>query len=267
MAKDSTPEAPARMPLKALALILGIITFSSCVALRYHAEAVPEVAGAEFVGTETCSACHEKEVKNFKRTNHARLFIPGAEEVGQAGCEACHGPGSLHVEAEGKGHIVNPHKNSENCFICHMDKHADFGLPYAHPVKQHGMSCVSCHDPHGHDPSKTHKVALGGQNSSSCVECHREQTTVKVFEHEAMREGCTACHSPHGSINKKMLVQNDNTLCLKCHAQVMSNQHGLSEAIEIGTRNHRNFINSRTCWTAGCHTAVHGSNINPHLRY
>jgi hypothetical protein len=21
------------------------------------------------------------------------------------------------------------------------------------------------------------------------------------------------------------------------------------------------------CWSAGCHTAVHGSNINPHLRY
>jgi hypothetical protein len=22
-----------------------------------------------------------------------------------------------------------------------------------------------------------------------------------------------------------------------------------------------------TCWTAGCHTAVHGSNVDPRLRY
>jgi hypothetical protein len=22
-----------------------------------------------------------------------------------------------------------------------------------------------------------------------------------------------------------------------------------------------------TCWTAGCHTAIHGSNVDPRLRY
>ena len=88
-----------------------------------------------------------------------------------------------------------------------------------------------------------------------------------VFEHEALREGCASCHNVHGSINKKMLVQNDNNLCLKCHSQIQSQQQGLAGAIEIGTRNHAFFVNSRTCWTAGCHTGVHGSNVNSHLRY
>ena len=35
-----------------------------------------------------------------------------------------------------------------------------------------------------------------------------------------MREGCTTCHNPHGSINRMMLTQPDNNLCFRCHAQV-----------------------------------------------
>jgi hypothetical protein len=60
-----------------------------------------------------------------------------------------------------------------------------------------------------------------------------------------------------------MLVERDNNLCLKCHAQ---RPVGGGE-IYIGRERHTDFLARGGCWSADCHTAVHGSNINPHLRY
>ena len=34
-----------------------------------------ETKGAQFVGTETCAACHEETVKNFQLSAHARIQI------------------------------------------------------------------------------------------------------------------------------------------------------------------------------------------------
>ena len=84
-----------------------------------------------------------------------------------------------------------------------------------------------------------------------------------IYEHEALREGCTICHQPHGSVADKMLVQRDNNLCLKCHAQV----HTVSGDLFIGDVPHTTFVNRGACWSAGCHTAIHGSNIDRRLRY
>jgi predicted CXXCH cytochrome family protein len=99
--------------------------------------------------------------------------------------------------------------------------------------------------------------------NESCAECHREQTKPHVFEHEAMRDGCMTCHQPHGSVNPKMLAERDNNLCLKCHAQTQST----TGEIYIGKEPHGANLALGGCWSAGCHTAVHGSNVNPHLRY
>jgi predicted CXXCH cytochrome family protein len=98
--------------------------------------------------------------------------------------------------------------------------------------------------------------------NEQCASCHREQSKRVIFEHEALREGCTSCHQPHGSINAKMLVQPDPNLCLRCHAQVQ--QRG---QLFIGKVDHRTFVRRGTCWTSTCHTAVHGSNVDPYLRY
>lgn len=94
------------------------------------------------------------------------------------------------------------------------------------------------------------------------MQCHREQARPRVFQHEAMREGCVTCHNPHGSINDKLLTERDNNLCLKCHGQIAA--PGL---IEMGSQLHNTFLGRGTCWSAGCHPAVHGSDINSHLRY
>ncbi|HEX4644710.1 MAG TPA: cytochrome c3 family protein, partial [Verrucomicrobiae bacterium] len=86
----------------------------------------------------------------------------------------------------------------------------------------------------------------------------------------ALREGCTVCHDPHGSINAKMLTMRDSNLCLRCHAQNQALAPSGAVAanhIFIGKIDHTTFLSYGTCWTAGCHTAIHGSNVNPHFFY
>ena len=82
-----------------------------------------------------------------------------------------------------------------------------------------------------------------------------------------MREGCTTCHNPHGSINRQLLVERDNNLCLKCHAQIQGQDPFSTQSFYIGKINHADFVRRGTCWSAGCHTAVHGSNVNPLMLY
>jgi predicted CXXCH cytochrome family protein len=101
--------------------------------------------------------------------------------------------------------------------------------------------------------------------NETCAPCHREQTRPFIFEHPALREGCTVCHRPHGSINAKMLVEPDSNLCLRCHAQVP--EPGAAQRVFIGGRDHTSSLAFGSCWTAGCHTAVHGSNLQPILLY
>ena len=61
----------------------------------------------------------------------------------------------------------------------------------------------------------------------------------------------------------KMLVEPDNNLCLKCHAQVAT----ATGQIYIGDQSHTEFLSRGSCWSARCHTAIHGSNIDRQLRY
>ena len=65
------------------------------------------------------------------------------------------------------------------------------------------------------------------------------------------------------SVNQRMLIARDANLCLRCHSQVQDGPGSLA----IGKFDHSSFIRGRTCWSAGCHPAVHGSNINGKLHY
>jgi DmsE family decaheme c-type cytochrome len=208
---------------------------------------------------DNCIACHDKEYKEFKLSAHARFFVKKDTTTAE-GCETCHGPGSIHADnGGGKGNIINPSRDPEICFTCHTDKRMQFRLPYHHPVLEGKMTCTDCHDPHGIDARPWTTTSQNDVNET-CFKCHTDKRGPFIFQHDAMKDGCTACHQVHGSVNDKMLIARDLNLCLRCHATVLF--PGMRPGDDHSTR-----IQEGTCWSASCHQAVHGSNFNNHLRY
>jgi predicted CXXCH cytochrome family protein len=263
---DGTPDrgwvaATVRWWALAVSVLAGV-GIVSCATVTRTVVVLPSIPGAEFVGNQNCAQCHAETVRDFKTSSHARLQAKGTNAV-QLGCEACHGPGSLHAQAGGGKHnILNPRRDSETCFACHLDKRGEFNLPHHHPVTEGKMSCADCHHPH-----KGSAIAGGGTHlaaeKETCGKCHTAQVGPFVFEHEAIREGCTTCHKPHGSVNRKMLTERNSTLCLKCHFQ----QQVSAGVVRIGGRDHVASMTRGSCFTGGCHEQVHGSNIGSSLRF
>lgn len=234
----------------------------SCVAVNRTVLAPPFVAGAAFVGNKECTECHSDTTNHFGSSTHAKVTFADPK-LGSTGCEACHGAGSLHVKSGGtKGTIVNPMKNPETCFQCHLEKRGEFSLANAHGVLNGTMSCSDCHDPHEGGALRGGGASLESMNET-CTKCHTAQKGPFTFKHSAMKEGCTSCHNPHGSVNQKMLVARDANLCLQCHLETAT-RPGI---ILAGGEDHRTRMQNGTCWVAGCHEAVHGSHASPALRY
>jgi predicted CXXCH cytochrome family protein len=253
---------------KILLGLFGFLVLSaaviSCMSVERSVMAPPNIPEAEFVGSNTCAECHDGITENFHTATHARLQAKGDKAINM-GCESCHGPGSKHDQTGGAPNtIVNPERSPDVCFQCHLDKRGQFNLPHHHPLAESKVSCSDCHNVHEGPSIKGAMGTLASRNET-CYECHAAQRGPFVFEHEAMREGCITCHKPHGSVNDKMLQARNSNLCLKCHFQ----RQTASGRIEIGGRDHSSFLGlgQGTCWTAGCHEAVHGSHVNSSLRF
>jgi predicted CXXCH cytochrome family protein len=257
-----------------------VLSLASCNTVHRTVVVLPEVPGAKYIGSKECEQCHDRIYRDFATADHSRLIAPGPN-ANNAGCESCHGPCSQHSESGGEVKppfsfaAGRPEANSFGadlaiasgrstqiaCFQCHADVRAKFSLPSHHPVPEGKMSCTGCHPPH------KGSIFLGGgpaflSENDSCLRCHPAQRGPYVFEHEAMREGCTVCHTAHGSINAKLLTVRDSNLCLKCHFQQVSGGKLL-----IGGSDHTLRVQQGACWTAGCHEAVHGSRVSSSLRY
>jgi predicted CXXCH cytochrome family protein len=227
--------------------------------------APPFIAGATVVGSEACVKCHSNITSGFHDATHAQLVQKDAAGVSKSvSCESCHGPASLHVKAGTRETIINPKLAPDTCMQCHVNTRAEFNLPHTHPVMAGQVGCAQCHNPHEGDA-----LAVGGTKSliatsnAICAKCHPAQSGPFTFEHEAVREGCVTCHSPHGSVNDKMLKARSNALCYQCHFQPQSSNTNIVH----GGMDHTQNVNRGTCWTAGCHEAVHGSHVNSNLRF
>lgn len=240
------------------------VVLISCGTLSRPIMAPPSIPGATFVGSKACADCHEEVTRDFKTADHSRLEAKG-KNAENMGCESCHGPGSKHVSSGGAAHtIINPRKDPETCFQCHLEIRSKFNLPHRHGVLEGKMSCGDCHNPHKGSMIKGGGATNVLSKNDVCFQCHTEQRGPFVFQHEALREGCVTCHDPHGSVNQKMLTERNATLCLKCHFQ----QQFKSGTIKIGDSDHATGrLTQGTCWSGGCHEAVHGSQVNSHLRY
>lgn len=260
-----------------LALLMAAI---SCSTVNRMAVVLPDIPGARYIGSKECEQCHGEIYKSFQTADHARLIALGANGL-NAGCESCHGPCSRHSDSGGDVKppysftagrpqpagfgarvAVAPERTKETvCFECHPEVRGQFNLPSHHPVPEGRLTCIQCHPPHKGFAHAGGSTALLSQ-ADNCFQCHPAQRGPFVFEHDALREGCTTCHTPHGSVNAKMLTERNATLCFKCHFQRVQGGDLL-----IGGVDHSFFLPRGACWTAGCHEAVHGSRVSSALRF
>ena len=127
-----------------IAVVLAIPTFTIATAQ----------SSARYVGSKSCSECHETEYSNFK--NYAKKATswksievmasdltsdelkgcyschttgygqPGGfvsydktPELSDAGCEVCHGPGSEHIDSGGDPDLIKGSLDIQSCSTCH----------------------------------------------------------------------------------------------------------------------------------------------------
>ena len=264
----------------AAGVVVLLLAAISCSSVNRQAVALPEVPGAKYIGSAECEQCHEEIYRGFRTADHSRLIALGKNGL-DAGCESCHGPCSLHSDSGGETKPpysftsgrpqpagaatppgILPARAVETvCYQCHNDVRGQFQLPSHHPVPEGRMDCILCHPPHKGMAHAGGSTALLSQEEN-CLQCHPAQQGPYVFEHEALRECCTTCHTAHGSVNAKLLTERDANLCLKCHFQQIK-----GGTILIGGSDHTVRLQQGTCWTAGCHEAVHGSRVNSSLRF
>lgn len=187
-----------------------------------------------------CLKCHSAAstptLNNWNASNHAMADI---------GCYSCH---NLH---QGPQQKVGRHEMDELCYACHQSIRMEFMQFSRHPVLEHKMVCIDCHNTHGTDLE--HDLT-GATVKEVCTRCHMEMQGPFAFEHADLTEDCTNCHSPHGSPNDQLLKTSQPFLCLQCHAGHNSQVLAPSMADET-------FKQAFYTQCTDCHAAIHGTDI------
>ena len=195
---------------------------------------------------QRCLACHNygNEHANFTRSAHASNDV---------GCIDCHSP--HHSKEKGKLLVK---ESPELCFSCHTEMRAEFSKPFRHRVRQGLVTCQDCHNEHGGYVNK--QLRSTASQDAVCFKCHTEKQGPFVYEHLPVKtEGCSACHTPHGSTNARLLKTSQvNILCLQCHTLT----HNTASTAPVGPSKDQN---GRWQACTMCHSAVHGSNTGSYL--
>ena len=150
----------------------------------------------DYIGADTCLACHGKKVhKPFEATPMGRRFSKAPQnELEKKNCEACHGPGSRHADKpKVKGSIFT------------------FGAASAHAPGVQNEACVQCH---ASDPKAHWKTPADFATRNRCTDCHR------VMKPTALVKGAVA-PTPElvAAMQKEYAGQfAGDALCVRCHA-------------------------------------------------
>jgi DmsE family decaheme c-type cytochrome len=285
---------PARLAVLAGAAALAACTIPWTLPTPSGYHRVEAVAGAgEEKGAESCNACHASYGDHHIVTAH------------HADCEKCHGPGELHEYTARPGDIRYPsnqdceachqtgkrtlhgwtsseHARSgvlctdchdthnqepmhvrtattvdrelfrnaspttQMCVGCHPSVAAKLDLPSHHPVREGMVGCTDCHQPH-----ESRKQTLGVR-TQQCASCHQEVTGPWIYEHPPVSEDCGYCHVPHGASAENLLEVNQPGSCINCHS------------VATTAAAHDPWAFTTRC--TDCHSAIHGSYTDPHLK-
>ncbi len=203
---------------------------------------------------DTCLACHSKDLSraNVRRSPHTE-----AEVV----CSSCH---SIHKSPVPKFLLAKMQKDL--CYQCHSTVRAQFEMPSKHRVNEGVVQCTDCHNPHGtfaatwRMGARPRMVDQALGNEEPCLKCHSDKRGPFLYEHAAVRvDGCESCHSPHGSMNPKLLRRPVVfTLCLECHngAGTFGRRN---TGVPLQSSSH-NMLDQRFQRCTTCHVRIHGSN-------
>ncbi len=210
---------------------------------------VPEIianAGPDdYIGSDSCMACHEDQFKKFKATKHAKLKDVASWKDKVQGCESCHGPGKQHVEAAGdKTKIIsfagkNAKQISDTCLACHSGNEGHNNFRRGEHWRNN-VGCTDCHSSHGMAPENSGvgsgtligrsfkgepvPAMLKSNEQQLCISCHSEVKSHfnKPFRHKVMEGAmkCSDCHNAHGGFESKQakLGIGADASCVKCHA-------------------------------------------------
>lgn len=198
----------------------------------------------DYVGSESCKACHEDQFKSVAATKHGKLANLESWKGKVQNCEGCHGAGKAHVEGGGdKTKIISfkdkdPKQISESCLTCHAGKEEHNNFRRGDHWRNN-VGCTDCHTAHGpmHGEFKIGSTTLVNSASelnpapamlktneqSLCIACHSEVKShfSKPFRHKVL-EGtmkCSDCHNAHGGFETKQtrLAVGTDASCVKCH--------------------------------------------------
>lgn len=198
----------------------------------------------DYVGSESCKACHEDQFNSVAATKHGKLADLESWKGKVQGCESCHGPGKAHIENSGDKTKIISFKDkdakqiSESCLTCHAGKEEHNNFRRGDHWRNN-VGCTDCHTAHGpsHGEFKIGSTTLVNDASDVnpppamlkvseqqlCVACHSEVKSHfnKPFRHKVM-EGtmkCSDCHNAHGGFENKQtrLGIGADASCVKCH--------------------------------------------------
>jgi predicted CXXCH cytochrome family protein len=216
-----------------------------------------------------CLDCHQDLINR-------KVVHPVAEDA----CDNCHLSNGKPHPGEGSREFTLMDSLPDLCFYCHTDP-GPYGYGHA-PVKEH--DCLACHDVHGSSEFRLLKAS----EVELCISCHGETEDAQhpgsnikrlisgdQVVHSAISSGgCIACHLPHGSNIRAMLVApypeenylpavtENFELCFLCHDTdlLLAEETAWGTNFRSGTKNlhwvHCQGNKGRNCRM--CHN-LHGS--------
>ena len=190
-------------PNDTMPFVHGPIKKGNCISCHDPHQSNTEKQLTKETTSELCFSCHE----NNKTTKN---FVHGPVAAGD--CNICHNPHSS--EFEGLVEI----EGSDLCFLCHLDRQAQFELKYKH--KPADEACNKCHNTHATD----FKYMLIAEGEDLCFICHKEIEKHLVdseVKHSALDKGqCTVCHTAHASDYPRQLKASAKDVCYTCHKEM-----------------------------------------------
>jgi predicted CXXCH cytochrome family protein len=123
-----------------------------------------------------------------------------------------------------KLHSVFYEPRNEDCISCHSDLIKN---TVVHPQLE--STCDICHASTGevHPKSNVKGFSLTEKLPVLCFNCHsdfQEHFDSYPSVHGAVKDSasCINCHNPHSSPLKKLLINESNDLCLRCHDKTIA---------------------------------------------